>query len=122
MKSARVTPLPPPPTAFYAAAPKIYPREIDGRFSRLRKIAVVVLLGLFYGLAWLDWNGHQALLFDLPARKFHIFGLTLWPQDFLYLTLLLIIAALTLFFFASNLSTRLRKLRDEADNAMKCGI
>jgi cytochrome c oxidase accessory protein FixG len=100
---ASASPFPPsaPPAAFYAAAAKIYPREVDGRFSRLRKAAVVVLLGLFYGLAWLDWNGHQALLFDLPARKFHIFGLTLWPQDFLYLTLLLIVAALSLFFFTA---------------------
>ena len=60
-----------------------------------------MLLGLFYGVAWLQWDGHQALLFDLPARKFHIFGLTLWPQDFLYLALLLIIAALSLFFFTA---------------------
>ena len=103
MKTARVSTLPSSasPGAFYAAAPKIYPREINGRFTRLRKAAVVVLLGLFYGLAWLNWNGHQALLFDLPARKFHIFGLTLWPQDFLYLALLLIIAALSLFFFTA---------------------
>ena len=102
MKTARISPLPPAPSAaMYVAAAKIYPREIDGRFSRLRKAAVVLLLGLFYGLAWLDWDGHQALLFDLPARKFHIFGLTLWPQDFLYLTLLLIIAALSLFFFTA---------------------
>ncbi len=100
---ASASPLPPPaaPASFYAAAAKIYPREIDGRFSRLRKLAVIVLLGLFYGVAWLDWHGHQALLFDLPARKFHIFGLTLWPQDFLYLTLLLIVAALSLFFFTA---------------------
>jgi cytochrome c oxidase accessory protein FixG len=87
--------------AFYVAAEKIYPREIDGRFARLRKIAAVALLGLFYGVAWLQWQGHQALLFDLPARKFHIFSLTLWPQDFLYLALLLIIAALSLFFFTA---------------------
>ena len=87
--------------AFYLAADKIYPREIGGRFARLRKVAAVVLLGLFYGVAWLQWDGHQALLFDLPARKFHIFALTLWPQDFLYLALLLIIAALSLFFFTA---------------------
>jgi cytochrome c oxidase accessory protein FixG len=86
---------------FYVAAEKIYPREIDGRFARLRKVAAVTLLGLFYSVAWLRWQGHQALLFDLPARKFHIFGLTLWPQDFLYLALLLIIAALSLFFFTA---------------------
>jgi cytochrome c oxidase accessory protein FixG len=89
------------PDSFYLAAQKIYPREIDGRFARLRKIAAVALLGLFYAVAWLEWDGHQALLFDLPARKFHIFALTLWPQDFLLLALLLIIAALSLFFFTA---------------------
>jgi cytochrome c oxidase accessory protein FixG len=88
-------------SSFYVAEAKIYPREISGRFARLRRMAVVVLLGLFYGVAWLQWDGHQALLFDLPARKFHLFGLTLWPQDFLYLALLLIIAALSLFFFTA---------------------
>ncbi|MBS0377755.1 MAG: cytochrome c oxidase accessory protein CcoG [Proteobacteria bacterium] len=86
---------------FYAAAQKIYPREVNGRYSQLRRAAVVVLLGLFYAVAWISWEGHQALLFDLPARKFHVFGLTLWPQDFLYLALLLIIAALSLFFFTA---------------------
>ncbi len=86
---------------FYAAAQKIYPREVNGRYSYLRRAAVVLLLGLFYAVAWISWDGHQALLFDLPARKFHVFGLTLWPQDFLYLALLLIIAALSLFFFTA---------------------
>ena len=89
------------PSGFYAAAQKIYPREVEGRFARKREAAVVLLLGLFYGVAWLQWDGHQALLFDLPARKFHIFGLTLWPQDFFYLALLLIIAAISLFFLTA---------------------
>jgi cytochrome c oxidase accessory protein FixG len=86
------------PASFYAAAQKIYPRETRGRFANLRRSMVVVLLGLYYGVAWLQWQGHQALLFDLPARKFHIFGLTLWPQDFFYMALLMIMAALSLFF------------------------
>ena len=88
-------------SSFYEAAQKIYPREIRGRFATRRRWTVVVLLGLFYGVAWLHWDGQQVLLFDLPARKFHIFGLTLWPQDFVYLALLLIIAALSLFFFTA---------------------
>jgi cytochrome c oxidase accessory protein FixG len=64
-------------------------------------LGVFVLLGLFYGLAWLKWDGHQAVLFDLPARKFYIFGLTFWPQDFFYFAWLLVIAALSLFFFTA---------------------
>jgi len=85
----------------YATRQKIYPREIGGRFQRLRVIAVFVLLGIYYVLPWIRWEGRQAVLFDLPARKFHIFALTLWPQDFYFLTWLLVIAALSLFFFTA---------------------
>ena len=94
-------PLSTPAAGFYEAAHKIYPREVKGRFASVRNQTVVLLLGLFYGAAWLTWDGQQALLFDLPARKFHIFGLTLWPQDFFYMALLLIIAAWSLFFFTA---------------------
>jgi cytochrome c oxidase accessory protein FixG len=84
--------------SLYAARQKIYPREVSGRFDRWRVIAALALLGLYYGLPWLQWHGHQALLFDLPARKFYIFGLVFFPQDFFLLTWLLVIAAVTLFF------------------------
>ncbi|MCC5794083.1 MAG: cytochrome c oxidase accessory protein CcoG [Chromatiales bacterium] len=82
----------------YASAPKIYPREVSGRFARLRVAAVWLLLGLFYAVPWLRWEGRQAVLFDLPARQFHIFGLTFWPQEFLFMAWLLVLAALALFF------------------------
>ena len=85
----------------YQARQKIYPREISGRFQRLRTIAAWVLLGIYYVLPWIRWEGRQAVLFDLPARKFYVFGLTLWPQDFFFLTWLLVIAALSLFFFTA---------------------
>lgn len=101
MNAVRFASEPPEPASFYEAAEKIYPRETKGRFADRRRFTVIILLGLFYGVAWLSWDGQQLLLFDLPARKFHIFGLTLWPQDFLYLALLLIIAALSLFFFTA---------------------
>ncbi|KFN51018.1 4Fe-4S dicluster domain-containing protein [Arenimonas composti] len=84
--------------AAYVSERKVYPREIDGRFDRLRKIAVFWLLGMYYGFAWIPWGDRQAVLFDLPARKFYVFGLNFWPQDFFYLALLLIIAGMTLFF------------------------
>jgi cytochrome c oxidase accessory protein FixG len=91
----------PESAGMYASAKKIYPREIGGRFDRLSKLATIVLLGLFYAAPWLLWDGRQAFLFDLPARKFYLLGLTLWPQDFPYLAVLLIIAALSLFFFTA---------------------
>lgn len=53
---------------------------------------------LFYGLPWLNWNDRQAVLFDLDARRFYLFKLALYPQDFIYLALLLVICALGLFF------------------------
>ncbi len=85
----------------YAKREKIYPRQVSGLFARYRVIAVLVLLGLYYFMPWLQWGGRQAVLFDLPERKFYIFGLIFWPQDFIYLTGLLIIAALSLFFFTA---------------------
>jgi len=87
--------------SMYASAQKIYPREIGGRFDKLSKLATVMLLGIFYLLPWVSWDERQAVLFDLPARKFYLFGLTLWPQDFPYLALLLMIAAFSLFFFTA---------------------
>ena len=84
--------------SLYAKAEKIYPREVHGLFARLRVLGVLGLLGIYYITPWLRWDGHQALLLDLPARKFHIFFITLWPQDFFYLAVLLIIAGLVLFF------------------------
>jgi len=87
--------------SLYVAEEKVYPREVSGRFANLRTLSVWVLLGIFYVFPWIDWNDRQAVLFDLPARKFFIFGLVFWPQDFIFLTWLLIIAALSLFFFTA---------------------
>jgi cytochrome c oxidase accessory protein FixG len=99
-------PLPTPPPqeeviSFYAKHEKIHPRESTGRYTTLRRMAVFVLLGLFYLVPWIDWDGRQAVLFDLPARKFYIFSLVLWPQDFIFLTWLLVMLGLSLFFFTA---------------------
>ncbi|MES2934105.1 MAG: cytochrome c oxidase accessory protein CcoG [Pseudomonadota bacterium] len=81
----------------YAAREEIYPREAKGRYATLRWVCVWLTQLVFYGLPWLNWNGRQAILFDLAARKFYIFGIVLWPQDFIYLAVLLIICAYALF-------------------------
>jgi cytochrome c oxidase accessory protein FixG len=87
--------------SLYVAQEKVYPREVEGRFARLRTLSVWALLGIYYLFPWIEWHDRQAVLFDLPARKFFVFGLVFWPQDFIFLTLLLIIAALALFFFTA---------------------
>ena len=89
----------------YAKREEIYPRQRIGDslgvFQKWRWTAVWATQIVFYGLPWLQWNGRQALLFDLASRKFYIFGLVLWPQDIIYLTAILIIAALSLFLFTA---------------------
>ena len=86
---------------FYKSDAKIYARAVSGWFARWRWAAVWFTQVLFYGLAWLPWNGRQAVLFDLGARRFYIFDLVLYPQDFIYLTGLLIVAAYSLFLFTA---------------------
>jgi cytochrome c oxidase accessory protein FixG len=100
-KKAQVAPAEGLENEIYAKHQKIYPRQVHGLFSKLRVTAMLALLGIYYGLPWVQWEGRQAVLFDLPERKFHFFGLTFWPQDFFLLALLLVIAALTLFFFTA---------------------
>ncbi len=85
----------------YVSPEKIYPRQVNGLYAKLRILTVIILLGCYYITPWLTWNGEQAVLFDLPARQFRYFGVTFWPQDFIYLTLLLIIAAVGLFLFTT---------------------
>ncbi len=85
----------------YEKRQTIHPRQVTGTFATLRVAAVLVLLGLYYIVPWIPWDGRQAVLFDMPARKFYIFGLVLWPQDFIFLAGLLIVAALSLFFFTA---------------------
>jgi len=87
--------------ALYEVRKKIYPRAVHGWFAAWRWALVWFTQILFYGTAWLTWNDRQAVLFDLASRKFYIFGLVLWPQDFIFLTALLIISALSLFLFTT---------------------
>ena len=89
------------PIALYAAAKKVYPRSVQGVFARWRWAMVFLTQLVFYGLPWLEWGQRQAVLFDLNTRRFYIFGLVLYPQDFIYLTGLLVISALSLFLFTA---------------------
>ena len=85
----------------YEARQEIYARAVSGTFAGWRWALVFITQLVFYGGPWLLWNGRQAVLFDLVVRKFYIFGIVFWPQDFIYLTGLLVISALSLFLFTA---------------------
>jgi cytochrome c oxidase accessory protein FixG len=87
--------------ALYEVRKTIHPRAVHGWFAGWRWALVWATQLVFYGLAWLPWNDRQAVLFDIAHRKFYIFGLVFFPQDIIYLTILLIISALSLFLFTA---------------------
>ena len=76
----------------------IHTRSFKGLYRNLRLLGAGALMLLFFGTAWIDWNGQQAVLWDLDSKQFHIFGATFWPQDFTLLSAILMIAAFGLFF------------------------
>ena len=85
----------------YESRARIIPRAVKGMFANLRILSVLVLMGIYYITPWINWGDRQIILYDMPARKFYFFDLVIWPQDFFYLTLLLVIAAFGLFFFTT---------------------
>jgi len=87
--------------SLYEKRRKIQPRSVRGWFANWRWVLVWLTQIVFYGLPWLPWNGRQSVLFDLAARRFYIFDLVLYPQDFIYLTGLLVLSAYGLFFFTA---------------------
>jgi cytochrome c oxidase accessory protein FixG len=85
------------PIWLYVSQEKIYPRATGGLFAKWRWAMVIVTQSVFYGLPWINLHDRQAVLFNLEARRFYVFNLVLYPQDFIFLTMLLVICALSLF-------------------------
>ena len=97
VKVEPVKPREPELQSLYAAHKKIYPKSVSGVFAKLRILFILATQLVFFATPWLQWNGRQAVLWDLVNRKFYVFGLTIWPQDFVYLAALLMAAAFGLF-------------------------
>ena len=87
--------------SLYAKHRKVYPRWVNGLFNKWRIVFVIATQLFFYGMPWLEIHNRQALLFDLSQHKFYIFWLIFFPQDFIYLTALLLMSALGLFVWTS---------------------
>ena len=98
-KSGEVKPL-------YASRVKIYPKEAHGLFRTIKWIVMAVTLGIYYLVPWLRWDRgpylpDQAVLIDFPSRRFYFFFIEIWPQEFYYITGLLVLAGLALFLITS---------------------
>ncbi len=85
----------------YEKQQTIHARTVTGWFANWRWVFVWATQLVFYGLPWLQWNDRQAVLFDLASRRFYLGGMVLYPQDFIYLTGLLVISAYGLFLFTA---------------------
>ena len=79
----------------------VYVRAQRGRWQRLRKLVSWMLMLCFLLGPWLRWHGQQAVLLDVELQRFHLFGMTIWPQDLTLLALLLMVAAFGLFFITA---------------------
>lgn len=94
------------PIQLFKKQEKIYPRRVWGKFRKLKWVAMIVLLAIYYGTPWLRWHRggqspDQAILIDLNHTRAYFFGLEIWPQEIYYITGILILAAVGLFFVTS---------------------
>lgn len=87
--------------SLYKSEDKVYARSVSGFYNQWRWVMVWVTQLFFYGVPWLQWDGRQAMLFDLDGMRFYVFGLIFHPQDLIYLSFLLIVSALSLFLFTA---------------------
>jgi cytochrome c oxidase accessory protein FixG len=87
--------------SLYKSENKVYARSVAGFYNNWRWVMVWVTQLFFYGVPWLQWDGRQAMLFDLEGMRFYVFGLIFHPQDLIYLSFLLIVSALSLFLFTA---------------------
>ncbi len=86
----------------YAARRKVYPKSVSGKFRRMKSIIAFIALAVFFITPWLRWDRgpgmpDQAVLIDLAHRRFYIFWIEIWPQEFYYVAALLIMAGIGLF-------------------------
>ncbi|MBK1849953.1 MULTISPECIES: cytochrome c oxidase accessory protein CcoG [unclassified Marinobacter] len=85
----------------YASRKKIYVKEVTGLFQRIRTVSLMLLMSMYFLFVWLTLDGAPLIHFDLPAREFHLYGVTFYPKDFFLLSGMLIISAFGLFFITT---------------------
>ena len=85
----------------YKAEGGVYVREQKGFYQQVRRNIGWLLMMMFIAMPWVQFNGQQAILFDVVSQEFRIFAVTFWPQDFIFLAGVLMAAAFALFFITT---------------------
>ncbi len=101
MDNSHTPPTKPPP--LYEAQKKVYPQRTTGTFQRIKSITLKVLLVMYYVTPWVRWDRgadlpNQAILADISGSRLYFYNVEIWPQDIFYLSALLVLAAVGLFF------------------------
>ncbi|MGB8817276.1 MAG: cytochrome c oxidase accessory protein CcoG [Rhizobiaceae bacterium] len=90
----------------YAARKKVFPKRASGDYRRFKWIVMAITLGIYYLTPWLRWDRgpnapDQAVLLDFPHRRFYFFFIEIWPQEFIFIAGLLVMAGVGLFLITS---------------------
>jgi len=96
----------PKTSQLYEKRKPVFPKAVDGRFRRFKWLVMALTLGVYYITPWLRWDRgpyapNQAVLVDLAHRRFYMFGIEIWPQEFYFVAGLLIMAGIGLFVITS---------------------
>lgn len=88
--------------SLYVSRQAIHPKLVHGTFRNIKWVMMAITLGIYYILPWIRWDRgpnapDQAVLLDMPGRRFYFFFIEIWPQEIYFVTGLLVLASLALF-------------------------
>jgi len=95
-----------PDIQLFKSQKRIFPKQVDGFFRKLKWVVMVVTLGIYYFVPFIRWDRglnapDQAVLIDLENKRAYWFFIEIWPQEIYLLTGILVLAAIALFFVTS---------------------
>ncbi len=77
----------------------IFPKKPKGALHNWRVAASIIQLTIMFGLPFVKVNGEPLLLLNIVERKFILFGITIWPQDFYLVVLIFITSVVSIILF-----------------------
>lgn len=81
----------------------VFAKKPKGRLFNWRRAVALILLAFFFIVPFIKVNGEQFMLFNILERKFVIFGVMFYPQDFhlillAFITILVFVVLFTVIF------------------------